>query len=63
MNRIQPLNPNSLISEINAEIVHPPAGIDAEEKAYRKGVNMGKRQAVARLQALLRRVKSGAHHD
>ena len=48
----------ALISEINAEIVHPPAGIDAEEKAYRKGVNMGKRQAVARLQVLLRRVKS-----
>ena len=50
----------ALISEINAEIVQPPDadGADGEEKAYRKGVNMGKRQSVTRLQLLLKRVKS-----
>ena len=48
----------ALISEINAEIAQPPAAIDDEEKAYRKGINMGKRQSVTRLQLLLKRVKS-----
>ena len=48
----------ALISALISEIVHPPAALNAEEKAYLKGVNMGKRQSVARLQVLLKRVKS-----
>ncbi len=48
----------ALISALISEIAQPPDAIDDKEKAYLKGVNMGKRQSVTRLQLLLKRVRS-----